>query len=884
MAVSAKLRSERGLEVESMWSDDGFVLRIPESDEEISSEQLLPDPTEFQQLVLQQLGSTSLFAAKFREAASRALLLPRRRAGQRTPLWQQRKRAADLLAVAARFSSFPILLETYRECIRDVFDLPATSNILSAIQRGEIRITSINSEKPSPFASSLLFSYVANYIYDGDAPLAERRAQALSIDQSQLQEILGDTDLRELLDQNAIDEVESRLQSLEPDYQARHADGVHDLLLKHGDLTESEIAARSTTPAIASTITDLTNARRAVRVRIAGESRFIPVEYAGRYRDALGTPLTPGLAEVFLTSSEDPLRELIRRYARTHGPFTTQELATRYALQPAQIDAVLRGLHGKGKLLEGEFRPRGQYQEWCDPEILQQIRRKSLARLRREVEPVEQRTFARFTTRWQGVATRRRGLDALLDAVENLQGSALLVSELEREILPARIADYRSADLDAVMAAGEVVWVGLEQVGDRDGRVSLYLTESLPALLQPAEIQTEPPPLSDKAHKILEALQKQGPAFFAGIHNALGGGYPGEVREALWQLVWAGKITNDTFFPLRDLLRPSDPKQDREHRRELAQGPPGSPEYLRQLRSRKSIGGPAHGRWSLVAAHQSQPIGVTQWSANIAQQLLTRYGIVMRETAIAENIPRGYNTIYPALKTLEESGIIRRGMFVAGMGAAQFAATSAVDMLRSLRTEPPKPETIFLAASDPSNPYGTLLPWPRGENGFANDSTQPSEESGNNPDDTQTKSSSKSASAKSQDVSVRPHTMSRTKGAGVILINGVLAAFLRRRNPAIQVFLPENEPERTQFAGELSKNLAELAIRRQGRRSGLLISDINNEPARDHFLARFLEESGFTPSAFGYQMRRITAMVPSQEDATNDTTEADNDDDLSESA
>jgi ATP-dependent helicase Lhr and Lhr-like helicase len=892
MAVSAKLRAERGLEIESMWSDDGFVLRIPESDEEIPSEQLLPDPTEFQQLVLQQLGSTSLFAAKFREAASRALLLPRRRAGQRTPLWQQRKRAADLLAVAARFSSFPILLETYRECIRDVFDLPATSNILSAIQRGEIRVTSIASDKPSPFASSLLFSYVANYIYEGDAPLAERRAQALSIDQSQLQEILGDTDLRELLDQNAIDEVESRLQSLEPDYQARHADGVHDLLLKHGDLTEPEVAARSITPAIASTITDLTNARRAVRVRIAGESRFIPVEYAGRYRDALGTPLPPGLAEVFLTSSEDPLRELIRRYARTHGPFTTQELATRYALQPAQIDAVLRSLHGKGKLLEGEFRPRGQHQEWCDPEILQQIRRKSLARLRREVEPVEQRTFARFTTRWQGVATRRRGLDALLDAVENLQGSALLVSELEREILPARIADYRSADLDAVMAAGEVVWVGLEQVGDRDGRVLLYLTESLPALLPPAELlslRTDAPQLSDKSEKILEVLKRQGASFFAGIHNALGGGYPGEVREALWQLVWAGKITNDTFFPLRDLLRPSDPKQDREHRREVAQGPPGSPEYLRQLRSRKSIGGPAHGRWSLVAAHQSQPIGVTQWSANIAQQLLTRHGIVMRETAIAENIPRGYNTIYPALKTLEESGIIRRGMFVAGMGAAQFAATSAVDMLRSLRMEPPKPETIFLAASDPANPYGTLLPWPRGENG-ENDSNQLSDDATNNSDETKSLSPSKSASAKSQDSSARPHTMSRTKGAGIILINGVLAAFLRRRNPAIQIFLPENEPERTQFARELSKKIAELAIRRQGRRSGLLISDINNEPARDHFLARFLEESGFTPSAFGYQMRRITPMVPSQDEpaagetaSDADTNDADSDD-LSESA
>jgi ATP-dependent Lhr-like helicase len=894
MAVTAKLRAERSLEIESMWSDDGFVLRIPDSDEEIASDELLPNPIEFQQLVLQQLGSTSLFAAKFREAASRALLLPRRRAGMRTPLWQQRKRAADLLAVAARFSSFPILLETYRECIRDVFDLPATSNILSAIQRGEIRVTSVTSDKPSPFASSLLFSYVANYIYDGDAPLAERRAQALSIDQSQLQEILGDTDLRELLDQNAIDEVESRLQSLDPEYQARHADGVHDLLLKHGDLTESEIAARSASPAIASTINDLATARRAVRVRIAGESRFIPVEYASRYRDALGTPLPPGLAEVFLAPTDDPLREIIRRYTRTHGPFTTQELAARYALQPAQIDAALHSLHAKGKLLEGEFRPHGQHQEWCDPEILQQIRRKSLARLRREVEPVEQRTFARFTARWQGVATRRRGLDALLDAVENLQGAALLVSELEREILPARISDYRTADLDAVMSAGEVVWVGLEQVGDRDGRVALYLTEALPALLPPFEIQTDAPQLSEKAEKILEVLKKQGASFFTGIHSALGGGYPGEVREALWQLVWSGKITNDTFFPLRDLLRPSDPKQEREHRREVAQGPPGSPEYLRQLRSRKSGGGPAHGRWSLVSAHQSdqaQPISITQWSANIAQQLLTRHGIVMRETAIAENIPRGYNTIYPALKTMEESGIVRRGMFVAGMGAAQFAATSAVDMLRSLRTEPPKPETIFLAASDPANPYGTLLPWPRGENG-ENEPNQSTDATTSNSDESQSQKSQKSAVTKSQDSRARPHTMSRTKGAGIILINGVLAAFLRRRNLAIQIFLPENEPERTQFARELAKKLAELAIRRQGRRSGLLISEINATPAREHFLARFLEESCFTPSAFGYQMRRITPLVAPQDETNTSETDAASEaeaidadsDDLSESA
>jgi len=856
MAVTAKLRAERGMEVESMWSDDGFVLRIPDNDEAVLTEQLLPAPAEFQQLVLRQLGSTSLFAAKFREAAARALLLPKYRAGLRAPLWQQRKRASDLLAVAARFASFPILLETYRECVRDVFDLSAASNLLGAIQRGAIRVTSVESEKPSPFASSLLFSYVANYIYEGDAPLAERRAQALSIDQSQLQEILGDNDLRELLDQAALDEVEARLQALDPEYQARHADGIHDLLLKLGDLSESEIAARAASPEIAFFIAELVDARRAVRVRVAGESRFIPVEYASRYRDALGTPLPPGLAEVFLAASEDPLREIVRRYARTHGPFTAQELAARYGLQAGAVEAALRALHGRGKLLEGEFRPLGRHQEWCDPEILQQIRRKSLARLRREVEPVEQRTFARFATRWQGVTVRRRGLNALLDAVETLQGAALLVSEIEREILPARIADYRPGDLDNVMAAGEVVWVGLEQIGARDGRVALYLSESMPLLLPPRELQAEPPALSGKAQRILDVLAQNGASFFTTIHSALGGGFPGETRDALWELVWSGRITNDTFHPLRDFARPPDGKRDRTA---LAEAQPGSPEFLRRVRSRRLAGGPAQGRWSLLSSHLAAPVSITQWSANMGQQLLNRHGIVMRETAIAENIPRGYNAIYPALKTMEESGWIRRGMFVAGMGAAQFAAASAVDMLRSLRTEPAVAETVFLAASDPANPYGALLPWPRGEGG------------------------------QGEQADATHHTMSRTSGACVVLVNGALAAFLRRRNPALRVVLPENEPERTEFARALAKMFAEVAVRWQGRRSGLLIGEINGAPAREHFLARFLEEAGFVSTALGFQMRRVTPMLRSRNPQNTADVEAEdgpeeNDRDISETA
>jgi ATP-dependent helicase Lhr and Lhr-like helicase len=830
MAVTARLRAERGIEAESMWSEDGFVLRLPDSAAALETEDFILSPAELKELVLRQLGSTSLFAAKFREAASRALLLPKRRPGMRAPLWQQRKRSADLLAVASRFPSFPIILETYRECIRDVFDLPAVSGILSKIQRGEIRVTRVESDKPSPFAAALLFSYIANYIYEGDAPLAERRAQALSIDQSQLEELLGDTDLRELLDPAALDEVEARLQALEPDYQARHTDGLHDLLLKLGDLSDAEIAARSATPEVPASISELVNFRRAVRVRIAGELRTIAVEYAGRYRDALGTPLPPGLAEVFLERTGDPLTEIIRRYARTHGPFTTGDIAARYQLQPPAIETVLRALNSQGKLLEGEFRPNGHHREWCDPEVLRQIRRKSLARLRREIEPVEQSTFVRFTTRWQGVTVPRRGLDALLDTIEALQGSAILASELETEILPARIAGYHPNNLDTLMAAGEVTWVGVEQIGDRNGRIALYLTESLPLLRLPdltpaanaasSEQSAEKSPNFERAEKITEFLARHGASFLSEIHTASGGGFPGDTVDALWELAWAGKITNDTFYALRKLLRPDDRKRKIG---DYGEERPGSPGYLRRLRSRTGSG-QAHGRWSLLGQRISVALTPTQWSANVSQQLLQRHGIVMRETAIAENIPGGYNTIYPALKTMEDSGGVRRGMFVAGLGAAQFAMPAAVDMLRSLRMDPSSAEVLHLSATDPANPYGSLIPWPKIEG----ESDEP----------------------------LTHHSMARTAGAAVILINGQLAAFLRRRNPAVRVFLPESEPERGQFARELAKKLAEIAIRRQARRQGLLISEINGAPAREHLLATHLVDAGFVDTVLGYQMRR----------------------------
>ncbi|MGC2508045.1 MAG: crosslink repair DNA glycosylase YcaQ family protein [Candidatus Acidiferrales bacterium] len=848
MAATAKIRGERGIDVEAMWSDDGFVIRLPDSDEPVPMDALLPTPAEFRDLVLRELGSTALFAARFREAAARALLLPKRRPGMRTPLWQQRKRSTDLLAVASRFSSFPIVLETYRECIRDSFDLPAVANLLEKIQKGAIRVTTIESTKPSPFAASLLFFYVANYIYDGDAPLAERRAQALSIDQSQLQDLLGDADLRELLDQAALDETERRLQALDPEFQARHMDGVHDLLLRLGDLTDEEISARCASAEIAATVNELVEARRAVLIEIAGGTRYAPVEYAARYRDALGVLLPSGLPDAFLEPSAAPLHDIVHRYARTHGPFTTADIAARYALRAEAIEPMLHSLHAGGKLLEGEFRPSGRHREWCDPGVLQQIRRKSLARLRREVEPVEPHTFARFAARWHGVRIPRHGLNALLDSIEMLQGAAVPVSELERDVLPARIKDYRPGDLDTLMATGELTWVGVERIGERDGLVALYLSKSLPLLLPPRELRASDEPPSERAQRIIEFLGQRGASFFADIHEACGGGFPGETLDALWELVWSSRVTNDAYHPLRHWLKPPETNRSRSS---LSEGQPGSPEISRRMRSRIAASGPAQGRWSLIESRVPAALTATQWSANISQQLLARHGVVMRETAIAETIPGGYPTIYPALRTMEESGRIRRGMFVAGVGAAQFAIPAAVDMLRSLRANPPPPEVVYLAATDPANPFGTLLPWPRSEN----DSAEPAGH----------------------------HAMARASGAGVILVNGALCAFLRRRNPALRVLLPDEDPERTTFARQLARKLAELAIRRQTSRSGLLIGAINDAPAREHFLAGFLKEAGFVDTALGFQMRAVTQIVASAS-GQDDSAEGEEEPDVSEIA
>jgi ATP-dependent Lhr-like helicase len=860
MAVAARIRAAGGPDVETLWGDDGFVLRFPDSDEPPDSDWFMVESAEVMQLVLRQLGATALFAGRFREAAGRALLLPRRRADGRAPLWQQRKRAYDLLSVASRYPGFPLLLETYRECLRDVFDMPALIETLRAIEQRQLRVHVVDTRTPSPFASSLLFSYVSNFLYDGDAPLAERRAQALTIDQDQLRELLGEADLRELLDGDAMAEIEEQQQCLVDPYRARSADGLHDMLLRLGDLSRGEVALRVASEDVLESIDRLIRTRRVLELRIAGEKRLIAVEDAARYRDGLGIPLPPGIPTALLELVAQPVIELVRRYARTHGPFTLEEVAQRFALDPAQAEQALNQLATENRIVEGGFRPGGLHREWVDAEILRIIRRKSLARLRKEVEPVEQQTLARFLTHWQGLLTPRRGMDALLDVIEQLQGAPIPASLIESAILPARVANYQPGDLDTLIAAGEIAWTGVEPLGERDGRVALYLADKMPLLALP---RPNPQPISEREERLLAALRASGASFFTQLHESVGGGYPGESLDALWSLVWRGLVTNDSLHPLRAYV--AKPESARNQRKQHS-----SAQQRATFRSRRTIPATAQGRWSLIQTagmpQVSQP-GVPNDSSSslgrlrpgtaipdgtipsttesthaLALQLLNRYGVLLREAAAAENIPGGFSAIYPVLKALEESGRIRRGYFVAGLGATQFALPAAVDLLRSLRNAPQlpesgKPEFVLLAATDPANPYGSTLKWP-------------------------------DLPAEAEDTELAPRVLTRAAYAQVVLCAGRLVAWMRRGNPNLLVFLPADEPERSQTAEGLANFLAEQGQHRLqqeqsgNHHSGYLISTVNGLPIAAHPFAHALRDAGFQPGPLGMHLRRPTSQPP----------------------
>jgi ATP-dependent Lhr-like helicase len=661
LALAARLRESLGLEVNAIWSDDGIALHLPDAESPPPLDDVLIAPEELEDLVVAEVGGTALFGARFRENAARALLIPRRRPGQRTPLWQQRLKAQGLLQVARRYADFPVVLETYRECLQDVFDLPALKSLLESLRQRRIDLVEVETPSASPYASSLLFDYVATYMYEDDTPLAERRAQALALDRDLLKELLGQEELRDLIDPRALEQVEGELRG------APHSvDHLHDLLLRRGDLRSGEYDE--------SLADELASERRALRIRIGGEQRLIAAEDAGRYRDAVGAMPPAGLPDAYLEAGEDPLAWILRRFARGRGPFTTAEAAARYGLSLEDAEEKLTALG----LVRGELRPGGNEREWSDPDVLRRLRRASLAALRKEIEPAEPAALGRFLPAWQGIDRRA----SLREALVPLQGMSLPVALWESDVLPRRVPRYEPAQLDQLTASGEVVWVGagLE-------RVAVYFREDAPALGRPAAL---PAPESMEHDRVREALRTGALFWFDLLRET---GLESEtLMPALWDLVWAGEVTNDAWQPLRAQRRYATPREDRRPRR-----------FSRQRADAITA---TQGRWSSTAGlFPGDPDPRT-----LAELLLERQGIVTRDGVRAEGIPGGYAPVYRELRRLEILGTCRRGYFVEGLGGAQFALPGAVERLRDRTSE----ETaLVLAAADPAQPFGAALSWPK---------------------------------------------------------------------------------------------------------------------------------------------------------------------------
>lgn len=851
LALSARLAERYGMDAQVMHADDGIVLRLPDADmmgldlldfdpvqgtaqdpgavplppanaaldsdqPPVGAADVAFDKGEIEQIVTDQVGGSALFASRFRECAARALLLPRRSPGKRTPLWQQRQRAAQLLQVASEFGSFPIVLEAVRECLQDVFDVPGLTEVMGDLEARRIRLVEVTTQEPSPFARSLLFGYVAQFLYEGDSPLAERRAAALSLDSHLLAELLGRAELRELLDAEVLTDLEQELQWLTEDRRIKDVEGVADLLRVLGPLTDPELAERGAEPQWAQ---ELASARRAIRVRIGGGDHWAAIEDAGRLRDALGTALPVGVPEAFTEPVKDPLGDLLARYARTHGPFTSTAAAARFGLGTAVTDGALQRLAASGRIVQGEFHPAGIGQEWCDATVLRRLRRRSLAALRHELEPVPPAALAGFLPQWQHVGDNGlRGIDGLARAVEQLQGAPVPASALEKLILPSRVSGYSPALLDELTTTGEVVWAGAGALPGKDGWLCLYPADSAPLLLPPPR----PLELSALHESVLTALSGGYGLFFRQIADQIRATtHPDstdpQLADALWDLAWSGRLTNDTLAPLRALLGSGRTAGSTAHRarRNVPRGRYGS--LTASARPVSRTGPPTvSGRWSLLPPVEPEP---THRAHALARTLLDRHGVVTRGAVQAEGVVGGFSAAYRVLSAFEDNGQARRGYVVEGLGAAQFAMDGAVDRLRAAATardrrEPgADPRALVLAAADPANAYGAALPWPEPPAGAG-------------------------------------HKPGRKAGSLVVLVDGELTLYMERGGKTLLAWPTDpDDPALRAAAAVLA------ASARAGALGTVTVERTNGASSLTSPLGRTLESAGFLATPRGLRLR-----------------------------
>lgn len=831
LAINARVRERLGVEGSAVASDDGIIVRIPDADAEPPGADLFVfDADELEQIVTAEVGGSALFASRFRECAARALLMPRMNPNKRTPLWQQRQRSAQLLEVARRHPTFPVILETLREVLQDVYDLPSLRRLITDVAERRIRLVETEPAQPSPYARDLLFGYVGAFMYEGDSPLAERRAAALSVDPALLGELLGTVEMRELLDPDVIVQFEREAQRLDPRRRARGVEGVADLLRLLGPLDADEVAVRLQSPEdpvvasaeesdaaadpaspeyAAALLAELVTARRAIPVTVAGQSRIAAIEDAGRLRDALGAALPTGIPVAFLEPVADPLGDLISRHARTHGPFTTDAVAARFGIGAAVARHTLQRLESAGRLTSGYFLPADDAdptgaKEWCDAEVLRRLRMRSLAAIRGSVEPVSPQAYARFLPDWQHLTRPLEGVDGVLSVIEQFAGVPIPASAWESLVLPGRVRDYTPAMLDELTASGEVVWAGHGSLPGRDGWVSLHPADLAPFTLP---IPEETPAPGSLEEKILDVLRLSGASFAGALRAMTDAENEQSVLDALWNLTWQGHVTNDTFSPVRALL---------------AGGSQAHKTTRRAPRTRTyrgvSLGRPASrpaatglgGRWAVVP--DTDPDAARRATVT-AGLLLDRYGVVTRGAVQAEGVPGGFAQAYRVLAGFEEAGHCRRGYVIEKLGAAQFAASTTVDRLRTFAglADPPPRRAVTLAATDPANPYGAALAWPRLD-----------------------------------DVSHRP---GRKAGGLVVLVDGALVLYLERGGRTVLAF--DDDPEVLRAA---TSDL--VATSRARRLETLTVEKINGEGVYGTPFALALQEAGFVATPRGYALRR----------------------------
>ncbi|MFB7799490.1 DEAD/DEAH box helicase [Isoptericola sp. NPDC056134] len=917
LVVAARLRARYGTDVAAMHADDGIVLRLPDAGDSgwdlggpgwgpgpdgtgpdgagrgdapaVTAEDLLVDPDEVLDAVREELGGSVMFAARFREAAARALLLPRRRPDRRQPLWQQRQRASQLLQVASQFPDFPIMLEAARECLRDDFDVAALTDLMRDLEGGRVRLVEVTTPTPSPFAQALLFGYTAQFLYDGDAPLAERRAAALSLDPDLLTELLGEqgaTPLADLLDPGAVERTEAELQALAPERQARDAEGLWDVLRRTGPHPASALRARTregSRDLVDAWLADLEGARRVLRVRVGGRpgddadaEQWAVVEDAGRLRDALGVALPVGVPETFTEPVPDPLGDLVRRHARTHGPFPAVDVARRFGLGVAVVAQVLARLEAAGAVARGALRPSslgGTGDEWCDPEVLRTLRRRSLAALRAEVEPVEPESLGVFLPRWHGIGVRvggagsgggtLRGADGVLRAVEQLSGAAVPASALETLVLPARVSDYSPAVLDELTTAGEVLWCGhgrLPGSGGGDGMVSLHLADGAPLTLRDPDPVDEGGPLDSDLHRaVLDLLTGSGGYFLPRLAE-LAGASQATTLDALWDLVWAGWVTNDRLGPLRESLGGSTRRGARHgggaHRAPAAPGRarPVRPSRFGLARPTSAAAVPltGGGRWSALPAVEQDP---TVRAHALTQVLLERHGVLTRAAAPAEGVTSRFRDVYRVLRVLEERGAVRRGYFVEGLGGSQFALPGAVDQLRTDAADRARardalvegdgagpvssggraePGAVLLAATDPANPYGAAVAWPRAA--------------------TPRTGSSGARASDGGDDAAGAHRPGRKAGAVVVLVDGELVLFVERGGRTVLSFARGDAGDGPRLAAAARLLVTETRADRLGR---VTVQRVDGVPALTAARDRIPAAAALLDAGFGVTPRGL---------------------------